>query len=174
MYCVMESPQTWVALIAVIGALGTAIAALISVSLNRRELHMRLRPWVGVAKWTSSDIRSVSADGPVYQVGVLIKNFGSLPAFDVSITCSIHADNKSEKREVVKRSGLLLWPGQYEDLGWTILPPLSNNAVILNEVVIAYKLIPTTKNRVLTRQIRQYYTGSMNFVDAEEGQSHAN
>jgi len=167
----MPNPEILIALIAAIAALGTAIAALINASHSRRELRMRLRPWVGISEWTTSNIRATSANGPYYQAGVVIKNFGSLPAFDVGITCSILSNN--ERREMVKRSGLLLWPGQMEDLGWSISPPLSTEAIILTEVIINYKVTPDAKAQASTRQIRQFYTGSMKFVDAEEGQSFA-
>jgi hypothetical protein len=168
----MGISQVWIGLVAAFGAIAAAIAALISVFLNRRELRMRLRPWVGVAKWNSSDIRAISPGGPIYEVSVAIRNFGSLPAFDVAITCSIRSENQGPN-EVVKRSGLLLWPMQDEDLGWSILPPLSKETRILTEVTIVYRLTPTAKGLVHTKQLRQYYTGSMKFVDAEEAKSYA-
>lgn len=168
----MGISQVWVALVAAFGAIAAAIAALITTFLIRRELRMRLRPWVGIAKWNSSDVQAVSPEGPSYEVGVVIRNFGSLPAFGVAITCSIRSENQGPYA-VVKRSGLLLWPMQDEDLGWHILPPLSKETMILTEVTIVYKLRPAAKRLVHTRQSRQYYTGSKRFVDAEEAKSYA-
>ena len=164
-------PEILITAITTFAALGTAIAALTNALHAHRELRMRLRPWIGISEWTTSDIRATSASGPYYQAGVVIKNFGNLPAFDVGITCSI-LSNK-ERHETVRRRGLLLWPGQIENLEWSISPPISIEAVIPIEIIIDYKVMPDAKTQASTRQIRQFFTGSMKFVDAEEGQSFA-
>ena len=157
---------SWVSLlISLIAILFTGATFL----LYRREFYSRMRPWVGVCNWNSEFPVSVGSEGNFYTAGVTITNFGSLPALDVSIKCSIEAGNTSII--AVKRDGWIIWPEQKEELSWNINPPMSKANQVKTTIEITYKLPFSGKTYAETQEIRDYWTGSRHFNDSPNKKS---
>ncbi len=155
--------ELWVLFATSLGAILAALVASYSAFISRRELNTRLRPWIGVFEWTSSGTRFTSSEGLHLDAGITITNYGALPAL-AEIACSLY-DQDENKHEVVIRSGWLLWPGQKGPLSWNILPPISAQVQITTEIVITYHL-PSSNKTFETREVREFHTGSLHFVDA--------
>jgi hypothetical protein len=84
-------PVPWTAILAAIAACFSAVAAIFSFRINRRNLMEQVRPWLIVPKWESSNDSKGSArlahfEGHVFIQIPAIKNVGKGPALDVGVT----------------------------------------------------------------------------------------